>query len=371
MFAQAGRNGGEVSLKKIAVVTGASSGLGREYVLLIDRRSQTHPKDHLDEIWVIARRKERLEELSQSIKTPVRIISMDLTDPAFERRIQELYAAENTACRETTSMQKSKGSDLQNTAGRAPHRNELDDEIAKYQKNHVEKHDGKGSHDGQSASGNLDIRLLVNAAGYGKIGSYADVSNRDASGMVDLNCRAPVMMCQLSIPYMHEGARILNVCSTAGFSAFQYLGIYCATKAFLYRYSRALRVELFTRRISVTAVCPYWVKDTEFIPVAKTLGGKSETVGTRTELTLADGTRKDKPDEQDVQKGRTSTPGKTYIRHFPLSSKKKTVAAWSMEDTWHRFAVSTPGPVCILHRIFAKVIPNELMAGIWALLRRV
>ena len=57
-------------MKRIAVVTGASSGLGREYVKLMDERLTTHPKEKLDEIWVIARRKDRLEALWDSGKAP-------------------------------------------------------------------------------------------------------------------------------------------------------------------------------------------------------------------------------------------------------------------------------------------------------------
>lgn len=290
-------------MKKIAVVTGASSGLGREYVKLIDKRCRTHPKDRVDQIWVIARRKQRLEELQKEVKTPLRIISMDLTDPDMEKKIRALYEEEKP-----------------------------------------------------------DIRLLVNSAGFGKIGNYAEISNESAAKMVDLNCKAPVLMCQLSIPYMQEGSRILNVCSTAAFSAFQFLGIYCASKAFIYRYSRSLRVELFPRHISVTAVCPYWVKDTEFIPVAKEEGEKKKS---------GDGANTGAGTQAGAAGQTCKSGGSARIRHFPFASRRKTVAAWSMEDTWHRFAVSTPGPVCTLHRIFAKVIPNELMAGIWALIRRV
>lgn len=263
-------------MKRIAVVTGASSGLGREYVRLLDERLAAHPGEKLDEIWVIARRRDRLEALQGDVRIPLRVFPLDLTSPSFESEIRHLYEAEKP-----------------------------------------------------------DIAFLINAAGFGKIGSYADISERDAGHMVDLNCKAPVLMCQLSIPYMQEGARILNVCSTAAFSAFQYFGIYCASKSFLYRYSRSLRVELLSRRISVTAVCPYWIKDTEFIPVAQ---------------------------EADTH---------SCIRHFVLASSRSTVARWSMADTMNRFAVSTPGPVCTLHRIFGKIIPNELMAGIWALLRRI
>ena len=59
--------------KKIAVITGASSGMGREFACRISEQKQ------LDEIWVIARRADRLEELKGDIKVPVRAISLDLT----------------------------------------------------------------------------------------------------------------------------------------------------------------------------------------------------------------------------------------------------------------------------------------------------
>ena len=86
----------------------------------------------------------------------------------------------------------------------------------------------------------------------------------------------------------------MQICSTAAFQPFQYLSIYAASKSFLYRYSRALRVELLSRRISVTAVCPYWIRDTEFIGTA--------------------------------QKTRNST----YVRRFPLASRQRNVARWAM-----------------------------------------
>lgn len=264
---------------KIAVVTGASSGLGREYVKLIDKRGQRHPEDQVDEIWVIARRKDRLEELQNEVRTPLRPISLDLTKMESVDELSRMYEEEQP-----------------------------------------------------------QVLMLVNSAGFGKIGSYADISMKDAAAMVDLNCKAPVLLCQATIPYMTAGARILNVCSTAGFSAFQYLGIYSASKSFFYRYSRSLRVELLARHISVTAVCPYWVKDTEFIPVAR----------------------------MSEESGR-----KKYIKGFPLAMNRGAVASWSMGDTWRRFAVSTPGPVCFLHRIFGKLLPSEIMMGIWEGIRRI
>ena len=60
---------------KIAIVTGASSGIGREYVRQIAER------EALDEIWVVARREERLEELKSAIKTKIVPICVDLCEP--------------------------------------------------------------------------------------------------------------------------------------------------------------------------------------------------------------------------------------------------------------------------------------------------
>ena len=120
-----------------------------------------------------------------------------------------------------------------------------------------------------------------------------------------------------------------------GLSAFPYLNVYAASKSFLYRYSRALRVELLGRGIRVTAVCPYWIKNTEFIPRAKDTGGG------------------------------------TAVRRFPLASRRETVVKLALSDSRLGLPVSTPGPVCFLHRIAAKLIPSEIMMGLWALIRRI
>lgn len=321
---------------KIAVVTGASSGLGREYVRLLAEKSEKYEK--LDEIWVIARRAERLEELKKDSPVPLRVIAADLTDESQLRKIGGFLQAEKP-----------------------------------------------------------ELRLLVNAAGFGKIGSFETIPPEESARMIDLDCRAPVMLCQIALLYMPSGARILNVCSTAGFSPFQFLAVYSASKSFLYRYSRALRVELLSRGISVTAVCPYWIRDTEFIPTAenrKTIyvneaAGSSKPIGANAakadaEKHMPAASAKTDPAAGTAAGMSTETAIKTagesglqepaqqrFIRHYPLSSTRKTVAAWSLGDTYRRFAVSTPGPVCTAHRIAAKVIPSELMMGIWALLRRV
>lgn len=255
---------------KIALITGASSGLGREFALQISKS-----KDRPEEIWAVARRTERLQELSRICSVPVRPISLDLTKEERLLDLKKLLGQEKP-----------------------------------------------------------DIRLLVCAAGFGKIGKYSEISLEETERMIDLNCKAAVAVTLLSLPWMKKGARILEICSTSAFQPFPYLNVYAATKAFLYRYSRALRVELFGRGIRVTAVCPYWVKDTEFIPKAKDAGG-----------------------------------GKA-VRHFPLASRRETVVKLALTDSRLGLPVSTPGPVCFLHRIAAKLLPGELMMGLWALIRR-
>ena len=57
--------------KKIAVITGASSGLGKEFVKQI---SALHT---VEEIWVIARRKELLEQLQETTDIPVKVLPLD------------------------------------------------------------------------------------------------------------------------------------------------------------------------------------------------------------------------------------------------------------------------------------------------------
>ena len=256
--------------KQIAVVTGASSGLGRCFVKELEKSGE------IEEIWVIARRKKRLRELEMESSLPIRVLSVDLTDPAgfsFLRR---------------------------QLSGERP-----------------------------------DLRILINCAGFGKIGSYRDISEQDCMDMIDLNCRAAVMMTRLCLPWMESGAQILEICSTSAFQPFPYLNIYAASKAFLLRYSRALRWELKGRGIHVTAVCPYWIKDTEFIPGAK------------------------------------ETRNGQAIRHFPLASKSERVVNRALRDNRAGLAVSTPGPICFLHRIAAKFIPHSIMMALWEGIRKI
>lgn len=192
----------------IAVVTGASSGLGRQFAHLIDEKS------NIDEIWLIARRENRLNELAAELKTPCKVLPLDLTD---ETALKE-YA------------------------------NEL-------------------------KSANANVTLLINCSGFGKIGRYDEIDMTDTLNMIELNCKALVYITQTTLDYMQNGAKIIEIASCAAFQPLPYMNVYAATKSFVLSYSRSLNAELKDRNICVTAVCPGWIK-TEFIDVAKQQNNK-------------------------------------------------------------------------------------------------
>ena len=184
---------------RIAIITGASSGMGRAFACQISRLY-----NNLDELWVVARRTERLKELQEQLTLPVRTFDGDLQrEYIFERVEREL-----------------------------------------------DRHQA-------------DVRMLVNAAGYGKMGCFAKVDIKEQSGMIDLNCKALTKMIQICLPYFSKGSRILNVASAAAFAPQPGFAVYAASKSYVYSLSLALRTELKSRGIFVTAVCPGPV-DTEF-----------------------------------------------------------------------------------------------------------
>ena len=183
---------------KIAIVTGASSGMGREFVRQLSAYVQ------VDEIWAIARRQDALEALKAEAPVPVRPVVLDLLEKESFDKIRILLETEQP-----------------------------------------------------------DIRLLVNAAGFGKFGAYHKTSIEEDCRMIDLNCKALLVMTRLCIPYMQPGSHILELDSLSAFQPVPYITTYGATKAFVLSYSRAMNRELKEKGIRVMAMNPGWVK-TEF-----------------------------------------------------------------------------------------------------------
>ena len=153
---------------RIAVITGAGSGMGKEFAIQLSK------KEKFDEMWVIGRRKEKLEELRSVVSCNIRSIALDLTVPdSFE-----IYK---------TMLTKE-----------AP-----------------------------------DVAVLVNCSGFGKFGIYEDIPLEESLNMIDLNCKALVSMTELTLPYMKEGAKIAQLDSLSSFQPVPYLNVYGATKAFV------------------------------------------------------------------------------------------------------------------------------------------
>ena len=172
--------------------------MGREFSMQIEKKYQ------VDEIWVIARRKERLESLKEKLQTKVKIFALDLTQKESFEIIQEALFQEKPR-----------------------------------------------------------LTVLVNCSGYGKIDHYENMSSETIENMMNLNMLAVVKMVNTVLPYMHKKSSIVNLASCSGYMPIPYLNIYASTKAFVLSYSRALNEELKYRQIHVLAICPYWV-ETEF-----------------------------------------------------------------------------------------------------------
>lgn len=193
--------------KKIAVITGASSGLGQEFAIQLDGIMHG-----LDEIWLIARRKERMTELAKLLDIPARVIAMDVTEPEDIRVFCKMLAEEKAS-----------------------------------------------------------IRMLVNCAGYGLMGRFDGIDIEEQLGMLEVNCKALTRMTYECIPYMCKNGRIVQLASSAAFVPQKNFAIYAATKSYVLSFSRALREELKGRSIWVTAVCPGPV-ETDFFEIAEKYG---------------------------------------------------------------------------------------------------
>lgn len=186
---------------RVAIVTGASSGIGAEFCRALDDKG-------LDQLWLVARRADRLEKISETLSTPCRIIQADLTTDDGIKTVTDEIVRENP-----------------------------------------------------------DIRYLVNSAGFGRFGDTWEIGSDDTSGMISVNVTALVEITRSSIPFMKNGSSIVQVCSASAYLPLPELNVYSASKAFVKRFCDALRIELRGKGISILEVSPGWVK-TDFIQVS-------------------------------------------------------------------------------------------------------
>ena len=205
--------------KRIAVITGASSGLGKEFLQALLPKSK-----ELDEIWLIARRPERLQELA-ALWAPfceaiIRPVPMDLTDSAAYVAFESLLQEEDA-----------------------------------------------------------EIRILINNAGCGVLGNIADMPADGQIRMVDLNVKAMTAVAAIGVKFMTRGSYLINTCSIASFAPNPRMTVYSSTKAYVLSFTKGLRFELKTKGINALAVCPGPMR-TEFLDIAGISGGKSKTFET-------------------------------------------------------------------------------------------
>ena len=186
-------------MKKIAVITGASSGIGKEFATRISEYGE------LDEVWVIARNMQKLEELRSVVPFSLKTISLDLSKNESFEEYEKLLSEEKPF-----------------------------------------------------------IKLLINCSGFGKFQATEKVSVSENLNMVNLNCAALLAMTQISLKYMGEGSDIIEISSVAAYQPVPYINVYAATKAFVLSFSRGLSREVKSRGIHVMAVCPFWTKTNFF-----------------------------------------------------------------------------------------------------------
>lgn len=177
--------------------------MGRDFVYALERDYS------FDEIWVVARRKERLDEIRKTLGEKVFVIALDLTQDESIEEISNLLKTRN-----------------------------------------------------------VTVKGLVNASGYGVFKAFEDSDRLETEGIVDLNDRALVAMTHIALPYMNKGSFIINLGSNSSHQPVPYMAVYAASKAFVLSFSLSLSEELRKRGIKVLCVCPGWIK-TEFFERAR------------------------------------------------------------------------------------------------------
>jgi short-subunit dehydrogenase len=188
-------------VKKVALITGASAGLGVEFARQLSRRGHA--------LVLAARRKERLDELAKELGN-ARAVAIDLSKKdAAAKLMADIEAAGE------------------------------------------------------------QVELLINNAGFGLIGKFAELDAKRERQMIDLNVATLTDLCRIVAPQMiaRKSGGIINVASTAAFQPGPKMAVYFATKAFVLSLSEALHEELKSHGVHVTCLCPGPTR-TEFGDVA-------------------------------------------------------------------------------------------------------
>ena len=182
----------------LAIVTGASSGIGAELARGLVSRG-------VDEFWLVARRRERLEALGEQLGVKYKCITADLSTSEGIDVLRDALAAEKPS-----------------------------------------------------------VKYLINAAGFGDFGAFDELDEKRISDMIDLNVKATVLITHMTVPYMERGGRIVQMGSGSCFTPLPYFNVYSSGKVFVLHYTKSLNYELKKYGVRATCFCPGWV-ETEFL----------------------------------------------------------------------------------------------------------
>ncbi len=252
--------------KNAAIITGAGSGLGKEFVRLLAN------DENLDEIFILSRNHEKLNKVVAEFGEKFKPYIIDLSDREQIKKFGEYLKEQN-----------------------------------------------------------VSIKILINNAGFAKFCSYEDISIDESLNMIDLNISGVVGMSLVCVPFMQKGAHIINIASQAAFQPVPYQNIYSATKSFVKNYSQALNVELKEKGITVTAVCPGWIKTDLF------------------------------------ERACINAPKAT--KRFLFMASADAVAQKALKDAYKGKDISVYGSYVNFCRIMSKFLPEKLIMKIWLLMQ--
>lgn len=182
-------------MTEYALITGASKGIGKSIALLLAKAGYN--------LLLVARSASALEELSSEIQREYQVevsyLAIDLSDPVASEMVSKWCSSKTSA-----------------------------------------------------------LTILVNNAGFGLWGPFADLRLAEQMNMLHLNVSTVIELSHHLLPLLKQQKQsyILNVASTAAYQALPTLSIYAATKTFVLNFSRAIRYELRDSSVSVSCLSP-------------------------------------------------------------------------------------------------------------------
>ena len=208
--------------------------MGRDFALLLGEYVK------VDEIWILARRIEKLRTLASEIEEKTKI---------HTRAIEINLSGREGASRFATVLECEKILD--------------------------------------ETSGGFEIALLVNNAGFGTYGTFEETDIQKELDMIDLNCTSLTGITGYALPFMNQGSILINTASLASFMPLGNFAVYGATKAFVLSFTMAIAAEVKDKGVKVCALCPGPVS-TEFANVASNGSRKNVKNGLPSEKVVRD-----------------------------------------------------------------------------------